>query len=562
MTFGSLFAGIGGFDCGFERSGMRCAWQVEIDKSSQKVLQRHWHNVERFSDVKECGKHNLARVDVLCGGFPCQDLSVAGRRQGLAGERSGLWFEFARIIGELEPRFVVIENVPGLLSSNSGRDIQTILDDINNLGYVASADILDAQFFGVAQRRRRIFLICERLEVGLQKKSDFCAIALCIAIIESSLISLKEHTDPSKEWREGLISRVSQDGVEKKMKFFDCLRGQKLWGRLPSVLADAMQKSAHDCENLGCLSELKLNGYTSAAGIVKKFIRDIGCFAGRMRAESEETILSMSKLWKEVWEEKSKSLNLSTTSMEFQRIIEYQICMSAKIVLLICKHIVAWKICCPFWWPAASLALTALKEFIEYARRASEELFIEPDIRREYWDFGIQAEKFVQAFRSLGTGSAAKILFERADVSWDPPTRRKAGKGIASTFKISVGIGGDGTVNTLNSGGNNGGFRTEPGEHIVAMPLLGKGNLSHDESLETYVAFDERNITSWANRSNPQPGDPSHTLHADPPRLAFMRNVNESLHEGEKSGNAPGIIISKKSERRRGVVGVRRLTPL
>lgn len=159
LTFGSLFSGIGGFDLAFERAGMACRWQVEIDARCQDVLGRHWPEVERHSDIRECGRHNLEPVDVVCGGFPCQDLSVAGRRAGLAGERSGLWFEFHRVLTELEPRWVVIENVPGLLSSNRGRDFATVIRGLVELRYGVCWRVLDAQYFGVAQRRRRVFIV-------------------------------------------------------------------------------------------------------------------------------------------------------------------------------------------------------------------------------------------------------------------------------------------------------------------------------------------------------------------------------------------------------------------
>jgi hypothetical protein len=91
LTFGSLFAGIGGFDLGFERAGMVCKWQVEIDDYCNKVLAKHWPDVERFRDVRECGKSNLKPVDVICGGFPCQDVSIIGKREGLKGQKSTLW---------------------------------------------------------------------------------------------------------------------------------------------------------------------------------------------------------------------------------------------------------------------------------------------------------------------------------------------------------------------------------------------------------------------------------------------------------------------------------------
>ena len=158
MVIGSLFSGIGGFDLGFERAGMKCAWQCEIDDKARWVLNKHF-GVKVYDDIRTIGKHNLESVDVLCGGFPCQDLSIAGKRKGLDGERSGLWFEFARIIDGLEPRWVVIENAPGLLSSNKGADFAVILRWLVERGYGVCWRILDAQYFGVAQRRRRVFIV-------------------------------------------------------------------------------------------------------------------------------------------------------------------------------------------------------------------------------------------------------------------------------------------------------------------------------------------------------------------------------------------------------------------
>ncbi len=161
MRFISLFAGIGGFDLGFERAGMRCAAQVELDAACRFVLQQHWPGVDRsIADVREFGaKCWREPVDLICGGFPCQDVSVAGRGAGLAGERSGLWFEFHRVLAELRPRWVVVENVPGLLSSNGGRDFAVVVHGLAELGYLSAWRVLDAQYFGVAQRRRRVFVV-------------------------------------------------------------------------------------------------------------------------------------------------------------------------------------------------------------------------------------------------------------------------------------------------------------------------------------------------------------------------------------------------------------------
>lgn len=135
---GSLFAGIGGFDLAFERAGMSIAWQSEIDPKAAEVLARHWPSVPNLGDICAIDPATLQPVDVVCGGFPCQDLSIAGRRAGLAGEHSGLFYEIARLLDHLRPDWVVLENVPGLLSSAGGRDMGAVLGTLADLGYLGA----------------------------------------------------------------------------------------------------------------------------------------------------------------------------------------------------------------------------------------------------------------------------------------------------------------------------------------------------------------------------------------------------------------------------------------
>ena len=158
LTTGSLFTGIGGLDLGFERAGISTIWQVECDRSCQHILRRHFTHTPCFTDVHSVGAHNLPPVTILHGGFPCTDLSGAGRGKGLAGARSGLWREFGRIISELCPQFVVCENVPGLLSRRHWRDFESILQRLGDCGYRWSYRLLDSQFF-VPQRRKRLFIV-------------------------------------------------------------------------------------------------------------------------------------------------------------------------------------------------------------------------------------------------------------------------------------------------------------------------------------------------------------------------------------------------------------------
>ncbi len=216
LTHGSLFAGIGGFDLGLEQAGIETLWQVEIDAKCNEVLSHHWPDVQRYGDIKNVGKHNLEPVGIISGGFPCVGLSVAGRRAGLADARSGLWWEMLRVIEELRPTWVVVENVPGLRSSWSSMepppcetqvrdfakrsdaerwaesmacdweveetsDLETILASLGQLGYWWAFRSLDAQYHNLAQRRERVFIVGRSGDLGrlgiTQPKQDVSRLA-------------------------------------------------------------------------------------------------------------------------------------------------------------------------------------------------------------------------------------------------------------------------------------------------------------------------------------------------------------------------------------------------
>jgi DNA (cytosine-5)-methyltransferase 1 len=156
LTHGSLFAGIGGIDLGFERTGgIQTKWMVENDEYCRKVLRKRFPEAELFDDVRTVGAHNLPRVDILSGGFPCQDISVAGKGAGIDGERSGLWSEFARIIGEIRPSYALIENVAALVN----RGLERVLCDINSIGYDAEWTIISAADVGARHLRKRIWIV-------------------------------------------------------------------------------------------------------------------------------------------------------------------------------------------------------------------------------------------------------------------------------------------------------------------------------------------------------------------------------------------------------------------
>lgn len=155
MRYGSLFAGIDGLGLGLERAGMTCAWRVEVDEARAAVLRAHWPATPRFGDVATVAFENLEPVDLIAGGFPCQDISQAGRRAGLEGQQSGLWAHFARAVRTLRPRYVLVENVPSLLV----RGLGTVAADLAASGYDAEWDCLPAAAFGAPHLRARVWLL-------------------------------------------------------------------------------------------------------------------------------------------------------------------------------------------------------------------------------------------------------------------------------------------------------------------------------------------------------------------------------------------------------------------
>lgn len=167
MNVGSLFSGIGGIDLGLERAGMRVAWQCELDPWCRSILARHWPGVPCYADVRSIGA-DAPRVDVLAGGFPCQPVSLAGKGLAQADER-WLWPEFARLVRVLRPRYVIAENVPGLLA----RGLDLVLADLAALGFDAEWTVFGARDVGAPHRRERVWIVAaDRDRDGFEGRSE------------------------------------------------------------------------------------------------------------------------------------------------------------------------------------------------------------------------------------------------------------------------------------------------------------------------------------------------------------------------------------------------------
>lgn len=172
----SFFAGIGGFDLGCERRGFETTLLCEINPFCHKILSSHWPKTPLKTDITKIQPAEIPKADLWCGGFPCQDISLArasSERLGLKGARSGLFYTFADLVAQKKPEVILIENVEGLLNSNDGRDFGTIIQCMVHLGYGVAWRLLNSRYFGVPQSRSRMYICCWKGRVDLAVKSLF-----------------------------------------------------------------------------------------------------------------------------------------------------------------------------------------------------------------------------------------------------------------------------------------------------------------------------------------------------------------------------------------------------
>lgn len=161
IKYFSAFAGIGGFDLGIDRTiqDAECIGISEVDKHAIKIYEKHYPDRTNYGDIRKIKTKDLPDFDLFCGGFPCQDVSIAGKRKGLCGARSGLFFEIIRIVRKKQPRYILLENVKGLLSSNKGWDFARILIELGDAGYSVEWAVYNSKNFGVPQNRERVFIV-------------------------------------------------------------------------------------------------------------------------------------------------------------------------------------------------------------------------------------------------------------------------------------------------------------------------------------------------------------------------------------------------------------------
>jgi DNA (cytosine-5)-methyltransferase 1 len=297
MNVLDLFSGIGGFSLGLERAGMRTVAFCEIDPYCRRVLHKHWPDVPVFGDVRNLTAKVLANtigntlrdqprrrdgargtntsepqhngsqwIDVIAGGFPCQDISVAGKGAGLGGEHSGLWSEYARIIGEVRPRYVIVENVAALL----GRGLARVLGDLAALGFDAEWHCIPASAVGAPHRRDRIWIVAYACDPGRRRQSANGGMANSVSersqgSIWTKLLGLSEWehqpSGGSSHWlAEPDVGRVAH-GVSNRVDRLRAL-GNAVVPQIPEIIGRAIMNAEHQrtyrpAHQVGCAVPLR-----------------------------------------------------------------------------------------------------------------------------------------------------------------------------------------------------------------------------------------------------------------------------------------------------------------
>jgi DNA-cytosine methyltransferase len=368
-------------------------------------------------------------ADLVVGGPPCQAFSVAGLRKGLEDPRGNLTLEYLKAIDQISPEFVVFENVPGILSDKS-HAFESFILGLNELGYLTDMDILDAQFFGVAQRRRRVFVVGWKVETLLKKKSASSKIitAQCLMeILQLTLEGLYQQSGTLPRDSESLGS--SRDGVRKRMKLFGMRKADDALMLLESLEED---------------QERSLTVQNALDSILGSLSRDT-LRAATIKQSAMDTVTSKSftdSLWSVIWEENCERKKSSTTSTWTSRTIESKISICSIAVLLMLKLIEPlMSLETRLLYSLVESASTLIKEFMNHARTANEEIDLFSEFDASLDDLRGETLKRSESFARARAVFECRpqVLFERESLCWDSASSREKRKALTSGTQGSVG---------------------------------------------------------------------------------------------------------------------------
>jgi len=434
LRYLSVCSGIEAASVAWAHLGWECAGVAEIEPFPSAVLKHYYPNVRNYGDFTKIEASDVGSVDLLVGGPPCQDFSVAGLRAGIKGARGSLAIEFVRLAERLRPRWLLWENVPGVLSSDNGRAFETFVEAVEKAGYSIECDILDACHFGVPQRRRRIFVVGYLLESGRQRRMPYYTTLVLKFLTEICLSVLVEQCDPCSIGviDSGFPSSFCADGLQNKMQLFGKSSGAG--ATLASLLLDL------DAALPNGLPERASWDLASAP---------VGTSDSRREAMwSEATAmasvsLNTSRLWKNTWGVLCDRVNQSTTSTTTSKTTTSTIFSCATAVLLIVESMLPLIASCPTLFDGDSSGLIALKVFTNYARLADSPLLSGLPGVPQWGAFiksaeavGRQVERYIGDRQYTGT-----LLPVEHSLSGHPAPRRAAGQ-VAPTIPSRSSAGG------------------------------------------------------------------------------------------------------------------------
>ena len=417
----------------------------EIEPFPCAVLAHHYPDVPNWGDMTKFKEWPDEPIDLLCGGTPCQSFSVAGLRRGLADPRGNLTLTFLGIVEKYRPRYVVWENVPGVISSKDNA-LGQFMEGLNELGYAVECDILDAQYFGLAQRRRRVFLVCHNIADGREKKTPLFANAAGQFLSEMLLSALAEVSDPlnigaaCSEWP----VRFTRLGLNPKMNCFGVplsLRGDvhgltawlenflRDWGVALMQLGGGHESLASNCEKAS----------DREAGSIQ--VEELSGSMDRPQYSNTEPS------WKSISGVLCGLMSMSTTSTVTRTITTSEIYTCAQASLSIVQSIIKSTTSPANYFDGDGSGLTALKAFTKYARQAASDLFGNIDGLCDWDGFIAEAERAIRKLeRSLGDRANTGSLYANSEGlrGYSPP-RREAGQAAPTIPSRSTGGGGLGT---------------------------------------------------------------------------------------------------------------------
>lgn len=541
MKAASCFSGIGAPELGGPQFDW--LWHAEIEKFAAAVMAARFPDSTNLGDVTADDFLQRASafgpLDLLVGGPPCQSFSVAGLRKGMSDPRGNLTLRYLAIIDALKPTFALFENVPGMLSDKTDAFGQ-LLDAFEEIGYIVDVDIHDAQWFGVAQRRRRIFVCAQRVDSILSEKTLTSAQTIAQLLAENLLLTLAVARGPSTIASSDLAFDASDPSLSlhKRMKLFGLDSASEPASMLAERLAESL--ASFECEP----SVLALESGSAASRIIE----DIASLPSTIRMELHAAFPNIGKSWSATLAAPCEAMRSCTTSTAESGITESTIFGCALATLHISERITRSTTSLPTFWNAALSSLTALKAFIDYARQATSDLFADPEWVRPWLHFIAEAEPASIALGNIDVECFGSILPVSESLSGNTPPRREAWARVAALTSSGVGTcGADDnqaqaghlihchdvapTLNThlgdkqgLEDQHINGGCG-----HFIAHSLRGEGfDASEDGTGRgtpiVPVPFDTTQITSKSNYSQPKEGDPCHPLAAGahPPAIAIQ----------------------------------------